>query len=265
MLRVTCATVLALLVLSMSMIGRLVFAQDLPALSVVPSKATMLVGEAHTFRAVGKDGRLRHNVRWNISPERAAKLTVDNDEATVQAEEPSSTVLLTAYAEGDSSEASIEIRSDASLPIGTMKWSVTELPGCKTTKLTPAVPSASGPDIYVQEACPDGTYVRAITDDGRELWRRKIGGSMVPLATGRNEELQPAEHINLNTRSLCDDIASGMTKDSVSKLAQDHNLRLSEKERQGNNWAFEEHNLRCTILFDAAGTVLKTKRIFITD
>ena len=91
MRRVTCTAVLALLALSMSIISRLVFAQDSPALSVVPSQATIWVGETHAFRAVGKDGRLRRNLRWNISPEHAAKLTVDNDEVTVQAQEPSST------------------------------------------------------------------------------------------------------------------------------------------------------------------------------
>jgi hypothetical protein len=130
--------------------------------------------------------------------------------------------------------------------------------------MTQAVPSANGPDIYVQEACPDGTYVRAITDDGRELWRRKIG---VPLAPGlkAKQETEPAEHIHLSTRSLCDDIFSGMTKDSVSNIAQDHNLRLGEKERQGNNWVIEERNFRCKILFDDAATVVKKKKIIITD
>ena len=116
MRKMTCAAVLVLLAFSMNMTDQLVFAQDAPALSVVPTKATMLVGETHTFRAVGKDGRLRHNVRWGVSPEHAAKLTVDGDEATIQAEEPSSTVVLTAYAEGDSSEASIEIRSGRRCP-----------------------------------------------------------------------------------------------------------------------------------------------------
>ena len=267
MRRVTRATVLALLALGMSMIGRLAFAQDLPALSVVPSKATMLVGETHTFRAVGKDGRLRHNVRWNISPEHAAKLTVDNDEATIQAEEPSSTVVLTAYAEGDSSESSIEIRSGPSLPTGTMKWSVSNLPGCKSIKMTQAVPSANGPDIYVEESCPDGAYVRAITDDGRELWRRKIGGPLTRIAPGLEgkERTQPADHINLSTRSVCDEISFGMTKDGVSRLAQNRNLRLGEKERQSNSWVFEEPNFRCTILFGDAGTVVRNKKIIITD
>lgn len=265
--KVTCAAVLALLMLNASMIVRLVLAQDLPALSVVPSKATMLVGETHTFRSVGKDGRLRHNVRWSMFPEHAAKLTVDGDEATIQAEKPSSTVVLTAYAEGDSSEASIEIRSGNSLPMGTTNWSLSNLPGCKSIKMTQAVPSANGPDIYVEESCPDGQYVRAITADGRELWRRRLGGPLAPIAPGieGKEETQPAEHINLSARSLCDDISSGMTKDSVSKLAQDRSLRLGEKERQGNSWVFEEHNFRCTILFGDAGTVVKNKKIIITD
>jgi hypothetical protein len=267
MRKMTCAAVLVLLAISMSTARRLVFAQDVPALSVVPTQATMLVGETHTFRAVGADGRLRHNVRWSVSPEHAAKLTVAGDEATIQAEEPSSTVVLTAYADGNSSVASIEIRSGPSLPTGTIKWSVSHLPGCKSTKMTQAVPSANGPDIYVEESCPDGSYVRALTADGRELWRRRLGGSLAPMAPvpAVKEETQPAEHINLSTRSLCDEISSGMTKDGVSRLAQDRNLRLGEKEQQSNNWVFEEHNVRCTILFGEAGTVVKSKKIFFTD
>ena len=267
MRKMTCAGVLALLACSISGTGRIVLAQDVPALSVVPTKATMLVGETRTFRAVGKDGRLRHNVRWGVSPEQAAKLTVAGDEATLQAEEPSSTVVLTASAEGDSSEASIEIRSGSSLPTGTMMWSVSPLPGCKSMKMTQAVPTATGPDIYDEESCPDGTYVRALTADGRELWRRKLGGPSAPIAQypEGKEETQPAEHISLSTRSVCDEISSGMTKDGVSKLAQDRNLRLGEKERESNSWVFEEHNVRCAIWFGETGTVVKNKKIFITD
>jgi hypothetical protein len=264
-----CAAVLVLLACSLNGTGRLVLAQDAPALSVVPTKATMLVGETRTFRAVGKDGRLRHDVRWSVSPEHAAKLTVTGDEATIQAEETSSTVVLSAYAEGDSSEASIEIRSGRSLATGTVMWSVSPLPGCKSTKMSQAVPSANGPDIYDEESCPDGAYVRAMTADGREMWRRKLGGSMAPAAPGPQgkEETQAAEHINLNlsTRSVCDEISSGMTKDGVSRLVQDRSLWLGEKERQSNSWVFEEHNVRCTIWFGEAGTVVKNKKIFITD
>ena len=56
-----------------------------------------------------------------------------------------------------------------------------------------------------------------------------------------------------------------MTKDGVARLAQDRNLRLGEKEWQSNSWVFEEHNFRCTILFGEGGTVVKNKKIIITD
>ncbi|MGA7336056.1 MAG: hypothetical protein WBW91_04955 [Candidatus Sulfotelmatobacter sp.] len=265
MRKITCA---AALLLGLGMrTGRLAFAQEAPALSVVPTKATMLVGETRTFRAVGKDGRLRHNIRWGVSPEHAAKLTVAGDEATIQAEEASSTVVLTAYAEGDSSEASIEIRSGP-LAAGTMIWSVSNLPGCKSMKMTQAVPSANGPDLYDEESCPDGEYVRAMTADGRELWRRKLGDAMAaPMGAdvGVKEEGQPAEHIQLGSRSVCDEISSGMTKDGVSKLVQDRSLWLGERERQSNSWVFEEHDVRCTIWFGDAGTVAKKKKIIVSD
>jgi hypothetical protein len=60
MRKMNCTAFLALL--AISMIGRLAFAQNPPALLVVPSKATMLVGDTRTFRAVGKDGRKQQNV-----------------------------------------------------------------------------------------------------------------------------------------------------------------------------------------------------------
>jgi hypothetical protein len=62
------------------MIAEVAFAQEPPTLLVVPSKSTMLVGDTRTFRAVGRDARTSHNVRWSVSPEHAATLTTDGDE-----------------------------------------------------------------------------------------------------------------------------------------------------------------------------------------
>jgi|SRR5579864_5956083 len=257
----------AVLLLAITLSGPLGFAQDSSALLVVPSNVTMLVGETHTFRAVGKDGRMLHNIRWGISPEYAATLTTDGNEATLLAEQISSAVILTAYGSGGSSMARIEIRSGTSLPVGATKWSVKELPGCKTTKIIPAVPSAGGPDIYVQESCPDGAFVRAITDDGRELWRRNISGSALPLPSDSQKDggAEQVGHLNLNSHSLCDDISSGMTKDMVSKFAEDRGLRLQQKERDSVSWVFDEHTFRCQILFGSVGTVVKKKKTIITD
>lgn len=265
MRKMNCAAFLALLTISMT--GRLAFTQNPPALLVVPSKATMLVGDTRTFRAVGKDGRKQQNVTWNVSPENAATLTTDGDEATLRATEPSATVVLTAHARGGSAEASIEIHSGAALAPGTAIWSVTNLPGCKSGKISQAVPTANGPDLYVEEACPDGTYVRAMTADGREIWRRRLGDLAAPPPPGvtTKEKIQPAERFNLTAHSLCDDVSSGMTKNAVSKLAQDRNLRLEDKERESNSWMIEEQHFQCRIVFSETGTVATKKKIIITD
>ena len=265
MRKMNCAAVLA--VLTVSVMARPTLAQSPPALLVVPSKAMMLVGDTRTFRAVGKDGRKQQNVTWNVSPEHAVTLTAADDEATLRATEPSATVVLTARAGDDSAEASIEIRSGTALAAGTALWSVTNLPGCKSGKITQAVPTANGPDIYVEEACPDGTYVRAMTADGREIWRRRLGDLAAPSRPGHTtkEKAQPAERLNLSAQSLCDDVSSGMTKDAVSKLAQDRNLRLEDKERESDSWMIEEQHFHCKIVFNETGTVARKKKIIITD
>jgi hypothetical protein len=257
-----CAAFVALL-----MVSSLAAAQNPPALLVVPSKAIMLVGDTRTFRAVGKDGRKQQNVTWNVSPEHAVTLTAADDEATLRATEPSATVVLTARAGDDSAEASLEIRSGTALAAGTALWSVTNLPGCKSGKITQAVPTANGPDIYVEEACPDGTYVRAMTADGREIWRRRLGDLAAPSQPGSTtkEKPQPAERLNLSAHSLCDDVSPSMTKDAVSKLAQDRNLRLADKERESGSWMIEEQHFHCKIVFNETGTVARKKKIIITD
>jgi len=121
------------------------FAQEIPALSISPGKVTMLQGETRTFRAVGKDGRIRHNVRWSVSPEHAAKLTTNGDEATVQAEEGSSTVTLTAFAEGDSAEATVDILSGHNLPTGTLLWTVPRCRAARVRRCPRQYPAPPGP------------------------------------------------------------------------------------------------------------------------
>lgn len=262
-------------------------AQDPPALSVSPNKATMLVGETRTFRAVGKDGRIRHNMHWGISPEYAATITVSGDEVTVQAREASPSVLLTASGEGDSADASIEVRPAGDMPAGTTLWSVSPTPGCKATNITQAVPSATGPDLYVQETCPDGTIIRALTSDGRELWRRRMGASgppsnaAAPIASGpligffpngptskaESKAGQPAgEHINPHASSVCDAISLGMSKDDAIKLITDRGSSLDPRQRANDTWTIEEQGFLCTISFDAkTGNVVKKKKTIVTQ
>jgi len=244
------------------------FAQDVPALSISPGSVTMLPGETHVFRAVGKDGRIRHNVRWSISPEHGAKLTTSSDEAQVQAGAGSSTLTLTAYAEGDSAEARVEILSGSTMPAGTLLWTVPPLPGCKNKQISQAVPTATGPDLYVEEECPQGNFVRALTADGRELWRRQLTGAGGVLE-GKPVAPPPAEfvqHMDLHRASVCDGIAAGMTKDEVSKVVNGHHLHVAKQQEQSANWEFEEEGSRCEIAFDGKnGTVAKKKKTIIIE
>jgi hypothetical protein len=256
--------VFELLVLSITSVS--VMAQNIPAVLVVPSKVTMVIGETHTFRAVDRDGRMLHDVRWSVTPEQAATLLGGGDEATLQANQTASRVILTASAGGDIAEANIEIRSGMSLATGSVKWSVTELPGCKTTKIIPAVPSAGGPDVYVQEICPDGAYIRAITDDGRELWRRKISDTPALPGQATSDDLSAfTQHLDTAARSICLDISPGMNKEDVWKLAQTRSLPLRDDERKKDSWLMEESGSSCTVSFDQSGIVLRKKKTIITD
>lgn len=263
------------------------FAQTPEAMTVSPNKATLLVGETRTFRAVGKDGHIRHNVRWGISPDHAAAITVNGDEATVAAREAAPSVLLTASAEGDSADASIEIRPAGDMPVGTTIWSDSPTPGCKATKMIQAVPSANGPDLYVEETCPEGTMLRALTADGRELWRRHMGSDgppsnvAVPVAKGPYIGFLPngvtsqtagksnepaAEHMNPHSTSMCDAVSVGMTRDDVFKATTQHNVTLDARQRPRDTWLIEEEGARCTISFDAkTGNVVKKKKTIVTD
>ena len=244
------------------------FAQDIPALSISPASATMLKGESRTFRAVGKDGRIRHNVRWSISPQHAAQLTTNEGEAEVQAEAESSAVMLTAYAEGDSAQATIDIRSGQTVPSGTLLWTVPPLPGCKNKNISQAVPTATGPDLYVEEECPQGNFVRALTADGRELWRRQITGAGGVLE--RTPVTKPqgiaGQHLDLHRSSVCDGVSPGMTKDEVSKIVNGHNLHVEKKQWRSDSWEFEEEGSSCAISFDGkSGAVLKKKKTVILE
>ena len=260
-------------VIACGLVSTCAFAQQPPSLSISPNKLNMLVGESHMFRAVGADGRMRHNVRWAISPAHAASLSANDGEAMVYALQISSSIMLTAYVDGDTAEASIEVRPGNALPYGSVKWSVTEMPGCLDKKIIPAVPVANGPDIYVQEDCPQGTFVRAIAADGRELWRRQIGppnpnlaAELAAKAAGKGPKVETGEHLDPNVRSVCDAVESGMSKDDVSQLAALRNEAVAEKQRSTDTWSIEEEGFRCAISFDAkTATVVKKKKTVVTD
>ena len=226
----------------------------------------MLLGETRSFRAVGKDGRMRHNVRWSISPEHAAMIAPQNDEVVVTAKEAFASVRLTAHAEGDSAEATIEIRDGKTLPAGTKIWSVAPIPGCKNKQIVQAVPSATGPDLYVLEDCPQGTVIRALDAEGHELWRKVPGqpNDKVPLAAPGSE--REGQRLNLHASSVCDQISPGMSKEEAIKTVNSKDVILNPRQKASDSWVLEEEGFRCEISFDAkTSTVVKKKKTVVTD
>lgn len=255
----------ALVLLIFGLVSLAATAETAPPVAVVPSKVNMLIGESHTFRAVGHDGHLLHNVTWSVSPFAAVTLTTSEDEVTVQANQASDEVTLTASCSEGNAEAIIEIHAGTSQPEGSTLWSVKELPGCKTTKIIPAVPSDGGPDIYAQESCPDGTYIRAITADGRELWRHNFSEGP---NTKKPESAPPdfsGEHLDTSAHSICTDVSTGMSKADVWKLTEIRQLAVGEEERKSNRWILEEPGSQCSVFFDENGTVSRKKKTLTTD
>jgi hypothetical protein len=162
----------------------LAFAQ----VAVSPSKVTILVGDSQPFRAVDSRGRMLTNVHWTISREELADVA-QGSEVEVVAKQ-SGRFTLTAHAGEGYAEAQVEVLQGTTMPIGTIRWSGVDWPGCKTTDIMPAVPSATGvADVFEEAECADGHYVAAYTAQGIMAWRRKVtaknGGR--PSA----EELQP--------------------------------------------------------------------------
>jgi hypothetical protein len=226
-------------------------AAQIPSLLVTPSKVTLVPGESHTFRAVGQDGRIIRGVQWSVSPAYAAELH-SGDEVEVSSTTPKQFEVVAGY-QGQRATASVTVVAGPVLPQGAVRWSVTELPGFKTVKITPAVPSAGGPDVFAEETNATDRVVRAYTDDGRELWR--VGG-----ATLTPELIAQQSDVSLNKKSICDSVKAGSTKKEVAGLKQAADFAANPSLFGRDRWDVEETGVTCHIYFDSSGSVTKKRR-----
>jgi hypothetical protein len=138
---------------------------------IEPDRITTLVGESHDLRLVDELARPIPDAQWSVSIPILARITSGPD-ATLQPLAPGS-VTVTAESRGRIAHAEITTLAGSQLPVGTVKWSLKELPGFTTMKIVPAVPSASGVDVFVTEVDGCGrTFVRAVLPEGIELWRK---------------------------------------------------------------------------------------------
>lgn len=141
-------------------------------LFISPAVVNMVLGDYHSFSAFDIDGKtMTNNVQWSISNSSVVELSTSGD-PTIMSKGIGSAVLR-AQVGATHAEAKITVLPGTDLPIGSVRWSSGDIPGFKTTKILPAVPSASGVDVFeVARNAQGEQLVRALLSDGRQLWMR---------------------------------------------------------------------------------------------
>ena len=245
---------------------------------ITPDKATVLTGQSRLFRLVDQNGQMQHGVSWDVSDPGAFEVYAGDD------------LLITAKRAGDFlisarlgdrwAKAMVKVLDGDTLPIGTVKWSSGTVPGCKTTKVTAAVPSANGPGIFEESQCEDGPYVAAYTTDGIQLWRRKMAGPgeqavaeskpappAVPPAVAPvvPPAAPPAVRIERRWTNFCDAVEAGDGQQKIRELLHQHNLSFSEGTPGERMWTVEEPQVQCKLWFDEKGFVTKKQKIFVNE
>ncbi|MGO9641986.1 MAG: hypothetical protein ACLP1Y_11855 [Candidatus Acidiferrales bacterium] len=143
-------------------------------LFVSPAIVAMLNGEEHSFMVFDIEGHdLTAKAKWSLSNSNIADLATDGV-PTVKAK-AFGTVTLRARVGTEEGTSELKVYEGSSLPMGTVRWQAPKIPGFSTQKMTPAVPTANGPDIYVTETNAAGqVLLRAFLADGRQLWMRRV-------------------------------------------------------------------------------------------
>jgi hypothetical protein len=243
---------------------RALFAQDV---LVSPAVATLKVGESRSFRVTDKNGHRLQGVQWTASEPAVLELLA-GDEVEVTAKQ-SGKCTLTAHAGEGSGEAQVEVVDGATMKPGTILWTAPAQPGCQSIQIVQAVPTADGPDLYQTSACPDGTYVTALTSDGMLLWRRKLGAeknapsAFQAKAPASSAASGPAP-LNTHAASICDAVAVGTKKDTVKDLLTARALSRAP-ESSDNLWVMEEDSAQCRLWFDSDARVSKKRKILVAE
>lgn len=243
-------------------------AQNSASVNITPAKATLVVGDSQSFRLVDHSGRMQRNVSWSVSDSDSLQIE-HGDEINVTAKR-SGQFLLRAHSDAGTEEATITVLDGPSLPMGTEKWSGVTVEGCKATKITPAVPSAAGPDMYEQSECPDGQYVTAYTSDGIQLWRTKIGGGSSPNAPAAKSQTATANApirppLDLNANSICDLAVVGTGQDKIRDLLEQRKLPYREGGSSDRSWTVDESSTQCKMWFDEKAVLSKKRKILVSD
>jgi hypothetical protein len=229
---------------------------------ITPKSVTLLVGDSRPFRLVDQNGQLQRNVTWTVSDPDALQAN-GGDQLTIIAKQVGD-FRLSAQSKNGSAEATVKVM-EGKMPVGTAIWSAGTVPGCKSVQLVQAMPSANGPDMYETSHCADGDYVTALTSDGMQLWRRRIGAAGATSAIADSKTTAEASRINLAWISICDAVLVGTDQQKIRDLLQQRSLSFSEGSSGERVWIIEEANKRCELWFDDKSVLTKKRKIFVSE
>ena len=234
--------------------------QEIPALSITPSKATVVVGDVRPFRAVNREGHPALSVRWSSNSSDAV-ISGNGAEIEVNFRRPGDYVIHAYGKDGSADSATVRVISGYTLPEGTTKWSVQSFDGCHTKKIVPAIPApGSTNDLFMQEECPKGEMVRALTAEGLENWRTWVTGKGADKDIDP-ETLQEAVSTPLSKASVCDGIRVGMSREDAAKIVAQAKLDSAGFDKPSDLWSLEEGAGECRITFRDDKVIKKQKVI----
>jgi hypothetical protein len=148
-------------------------------LFISPAVVNLLVGESHSFSAFELEGKtVTESAEWTLEKSESVELS-NAAGPTITSKFPGRAILR-AKLGSQTAEATITVLEGVTVPDGTTLWSAPKIPGFTPKEMVQAVPTPRGPDLYCIDQNEKGeSLVRALTIDGRQMWMRKMAGSIV--------------------------------------------------------------------------------------
>jgi alpha-tubulin suppressor-like RCC1 family protein len=157
------------------------------SLQITPAEILLRVGEVGSLSAVDHVGVLRSDAVWSVTDPSLATLTVEGGVATVRAN-AAGPVTIAATVSGVSAHAQVTIVEPSSTVLdGTTLWASAAEPDMELKQIVRAAVTPEGPHFFAVYGNPTHAAVRAMTLDGRQLWRvvgPPVNGNATPDAAG---------------------------------------------------------------------------------
>jgi len=137
---------------------------------IEPEKVNIQVGDDRPLQLLDDSAQELDDATWSVDNPDLATIQEQDGRKVLRATEVG-TVVVSAFWHGETRTRQIKIWSSVRpLPTGTNRWSTHDYRGRNIGDI-PAVPTGDGPNMYSVEEFRSGhTYVRAIREDGIQVW-----------------------------------------------------------------------------------------------